>query len=157
VRESLSAIISLAFTTALIAHSWFFMAHRDFQPLKVREYARDAEKFVKAKTSVAMHLSCETGALVALHLADTARSYSGGAPSLWDPSLGSHLIDANFKPNSVVYERFIKEAMNGEMVLLYDAPISLLLSDLQSRPLEVQNVWDGSLGVLVVSPRASPA
>lgn len=154
VRETLSALFSLAFAAALIGHSWFFMAQRDFQPLKVREYARDAEKFVKPKASVAMHLSCETGALVALHLADTARSTLGGPVGLWDPSLGSHLIDANFKPNSVVYERFIKEAMNGEMVLLYDAPISLLLSDLHNRPLEVKNSWDGSLGVLVVSPRA---
>lgn len=156
-RESLSAIFSLAFAVALIAHSWLFMAQRDFQPLKVREYARDAERFVKPKTSVAMHLSCETGALVALHLADTARSFLGGTLGLWDPSLGSHLIDANFKLDSVVYERFIKEAMNGEMVLLYDAPISLLLSDLHNRPLEVKNSWDGSLGVLVVSPRPSPA
>jgi hypothetical protein len=155
VRESLSALFSLAFGAALIAHSWFFMAQRDFHAPKVREYARDAERFVKPGTSVAMHLSCESAALVALHLADAARASSGGNLALWDPSLGSHLIDSQFRTDSVVYERFLNEASKGEAVLLYDAPISQLLSDLQSKPLEVMNTWDGSLGVLVVSPRAS--
>jgi hypothetical protein len=152
VRESLSALFSLAFAAALIAHSWFFMAQRDFHPQTVREYARDAERFVKPGTSVAMHLSCENAALVALHLADVARTYSGTNLVLWDPSLGSHLIDSQFRTDSVVYERFLSEASKGEVVLLYDAPISQLLSDLQNKPLDVKNSWNGALGILVVAP-----
>lgn len=157
VRETLGALFSLAFAAALIAHSWFFMAQRDFLPAKVREYARDAERFVKPGASVVMRLSCENAALVALHLADAAKTYSNSSLILWDPSLGSHLIDSQFRADSVVYERFLNEASRGEAVLLYDAPITLLLKDLETRSLEVKNSWDGSLGVLVVSSRVSPS
>ena len=155
IRESLCALFSLTLATSLIAHSWFFMGYRDSQQLSVREYAREAEKFVKPRTSIAMHLSCETRALVALHLGDIARNDAPSNFTLWDPGLGSHLIDPTFQNSSAVYERFLREAMNGEAVLLYDAPITLLLKDLQTRSFEVKNSSDGSLGVLVVSPKTS--
>lgn len=154
-RESLGALISFTFAAALIAHSWFFMAQRDYQAPSIREYAREAEKFLTPRASIAMHLTCETRALVALHLADAAREYPFRNFTLWDPGLGSHLIDGNFNPTSVVYERFLREALQGEAVLLYDAPITLLLSDLQTRNVQVKNSAEGSLGVLAVSPKTS--
>jgi hypothetical protein len=153
-KESHCALVSLAFTAALIANSWFFMAKRDYQVRHVWEYAQAAERHVQPNTTIAMKLECNQRALVMLRIAETARTNPVPGLKLFHPNLGEHLLDHMFKPDSVVYESFLRDAQNGKAVLLYGGSISRLLDDLKTKPFEVQNSVDEGGGTLIITPRS---
>ena len=153
-KETHCALFSLAFTAALIANSWFFMGKRDYQIRAVWEYARAAEKHVQPNTTIAMTLECNARALTILGIAETARTSPQPGLNLWDPGIGEHLIDHMFKPDSVVYQRFLQDAQRGRAVLLYGGSISRLLEDLKTKPFEVKNSVDEGGGTLIITPRS---
>ena len=152
-RETHCVLLAFAFTAALIANSWFFMAKRDYQHRNVWEYARAAERHVQPHTTIAMSLECTSRALVILNVAETARTNPQPGLNLWDPSLGEHLIDHMFNPNSEVYQRFLNDAQKGKAVLLYGGSVSRVLEDLKTKPFEVMNTVDEGGGTLIVTPR----
>lgn len=154
-REIHCALFSFALAAALIAQSWFFMGIRDFQHRNVWLFARDVEKIIQPGTTIALALDCNARALVALQIADVVRINQTANLTLWDPGVGENLLDGQFNPNSVFYERFLKDAARGRAVLLYSTPITQLLNDLKSKPFEVADSSDGTLGTLIVTPKAS--
>ena len=152
-RELHCALLSFALAAGLIAQSWFFMANRDFQPRNVWLFARDVEKVVQPDTTLALGLDCNARALVALQVAETARVNQTANLTLWEPEAGERLLDDQFNPNSIFYERFLKDAARGRAVLLYRRPITQLLNDLKSKPFEVKDTSDGTLGTLIITPK----
>lgn len=146
-----NAIFVLVLAGALVAHSWFFMGIRDYQRSDFMAFADAAEKLAQPNTSIALSLGCNIQAPVELKLAEAKRTQSPANLNLWNPGLGTHLNDFQFKSDSEIYKTFLEDAARGKAILLYDSPITKLLSDLESRQMRIQNSWDGTLGTLIVS------
>jgi hypothetical protein len=147
-----NSVFVLALSGALVAHSWFFMGIRDYQRSDFMAFAAAAEKLALPNTSIALSLGCNIQAPVELKLAEAKRTQSPSNLNLWNPGLGTHLNDFQFKSDSEIYQTFLQDASRGKAILLYDSPITKLLSDLESKQMKVENSWDGTLGTLVVSP-----
>ena len=146
-----NGIFTLALAGALVVHSWFFMGIRDYQRNDFMAYADAAKKLAQPDTSIALSLGCNIQAPVELTLAEAKRTQSPENLNLWNPGLGTHLNDFQFKSDSEIYLAFLQDASRGRAVLLYDSPITKLLADLEGKQMTFHNSWDGTLGTLIVS------
>lgn len=149
-----NGIFALALSGALVVHSWFFMGIRDYQRSDFLAFADAAEKLVQPDTSIALSLGCNIQAPVELKLAEAKRTESPPNLNLWNPGVGTHLNDYQFKSDSEIYQTFLQDASRGKGVLLYDSPVTKLLADLESKRMRVENSWDGTLGMLIVTSSA---